>query len=93
LRLYLSEKMHMKKDINMKQSQISPCSPYDLRSVTDNDKDTFLIQTSLIITARNSTLTKDETVVELITGETLRLSMPVSEFIDALNLKYPYGIK
>ncbi|WP_424769505.1 hypothetical protein [Proteus mirabilis] len=77
----------------MKQSQISPCSPYDLRSVTDNDKDTFLIQTSLIITARSNTLTKDETVVELITGETLRLSMPVSEFIDALNLKYPYGIK
>ncbi|HCR3185458.1 TPA: hypothetical protein ON424_003482 [Morganella morganii] len=83
----------MTKDINMKQNQISPCSPYDLRSVTDNDKDTFLIQTSLIITARNSTLTKDETIVELITGETLRLSMPVSEFIDALNLKYPYGIK
>lgn len=82
----------MKKDINMKQSQISPCSPYDLRSVTDNEESTFLIQTSLIITARNSTLTKDETVVELITGETLRLSMPVSEFIDALNLKYPYGI-
>lgn len=83
----------MTKDINMKQSQVSPCSPYDLRSVTDNDKDTFLIQTSLIITARNSTLTKDETVVELITGETLRLSMPVSEFIVALNLKYPYGIQ
>ncbi|MEM8060154.1 hypothetical protein Q4R27_16000 [Morganella morganii subsp. sibonii] len=83
----------MKKDINMKQSQISPCSPYDLRSVTDNEGSTFLIQTSLIITARNSTLTKDETVVELITGETLRLSMPVSEFIDALNLKYPYRIK
>ncbi|WP_405471184.1 hypothetical protein ACGTI2_21010 (plasmid) [Morganella morganii] len=83
----------MTKDINMKQSQISPCSPYDLRSVTDNDKNTFLIQTSLIITARNSTLTKEETVVELITGETLRLSMPVSEFIDALNLKYPYGIQ
>ncbi len=83
----------MKKDINMKQSQIYSCSPYDLRSVTDNDKDTFLIQTSLIITARNSTLTKDETVVELITGETLRLSMPVSEFIDAINLEYPYGIK
>ncbi|WNP32633.1 hypothetical protein RN616_19710 (plasmid) [Morganella morganii] len=82
----------MKKDINMKQSQISPCSPYDLRSVTDNEGSTFLIQTSLIITARNSTLTKEETVVELITGETLRLSMPVSEFIDALNLKYPYGI-
>lgn len=83
----------MKKDINMKQSQISPCSPYDLRSVTDNAKNTFLIQTSLIITARNSTLTKEETVVELITGETLRLSMPVSKFIDALNLKYPYGIQ
>ncbi|MEQ5117358.1 hypothetical protein [Morganella morganii] len=82
----------MKKDINMEQSQISSCSPYDLRSVTDNEESTFLIQTSLIITARNSTLTKDETVVELITGETLRLSMPVSEFIDALNLKYPYGI-
>lgn len=82
----------MKKDINMKQSQISPCSPYDLRSVTDNERSTFLIQTSLIITARNSTLTKEETVVELITGETLRLSMQVSQFIDALNLKYPYGI-
>lgn len=83
----------MKKDINMKQSQISPCSPYYLRSVTDNEGSTFLIQTSLIITARNSTLTKEETVVELITGETLRLSMPVSKFIDALNLKYPYGIQ
>ncbi|MEM7862219.1 hypothetical protein Q4Q81_13270 [Morganella morganii] len=83
----------MTKDINMKQSQISPCSPYDLRSVTDNERSTFLIQTSLIITARNSTLTNNETVVELITGETLRLSMPVSEFIDALNLKYPYGIQ
>lgn len=82
----------MTKDINVKQNQLSPCSPYDLRSVTDNGKNTFLIQTSLIITARNSTLTKDETVVELITGETLRLSMPVSQFIDALNLKYPYGI-
>lgn len=82
----------MTKDINVKQNQISPCSPYDLRSVTDNDENTFLIQTSLIITARNSTLTKNETVVELITGETLRLSMPVSQFIDALNLKYPYGI-
>ncbi|ETO41129.1 hypothetical protein [Morganella sp. EGD-HP17] len=82
----------MTKDINVKQNQISPCSPYDLRSVTDNEGSTFLIQTSLIITARNSTLTKDETVVELITGETLRLSMPVSQFIDALNLKYPYGI-
>ncbi|MFG0436028.1 hypothetical protein [Morganella morganii] len=82
----------MAKDINVKQNQLSPCSPYDLRSVTDNGKNTFLIQTSLIITARNSTLTKDETVVELITGETLRLSMPVSQFIDALNLKYPYGI-
>lgn len=83
----------MAKDINVKQNQLSPCSPYDLRSVTDNGKNTFLIQTSLIITARNSTLTENETVVELITGETLRLSMPVSEFIDALNLKYPYGIK
>ncbi|HHZ8505737.1 TPA: hypothetical protein ACWL6U_003242 [Morganella morganii] len=82
----------MTKDINVKQNQLSPCSPYDLRSVTDNDENTFLIQTSLIITARNSTLTKNETVVELITGETLRLSMPVSQFIDALNLKYPYGI-
>ena len=82
----------MTKDINVKQNQLSPCSPYDLRSVMDNDENTFLIQTSLIITARNSTLTKNETVVELITGETLRLSMPVSQFIDALNLKYPYGI-
>lgn len=82
----------MTKDINVKQNQLSPCSPYDLRSVTDNDENTFLIQTSLIITARNSTLTKNETVVELITGETLWLSMPVSQFIDALNLKYPYGI-
>ena len=82
----------MTKDINVKQNQLSPCSPYDLRSVTDNDENTFLIQTSLIITARNSTLTKNETVVELITGETLQLSMPVSQFIDALNLKYPYGI-
>lgn len=82
----------MTKYINVKQNQLSPCSPYDLRSVTDNDENTFLIQTSLIITARNSTLTKNETVVELITGETLRLSMPVSQFIDALNLKYPYGI-
>lgn len=82
----------MKKDINMKQSQISPCSPYDLRSVTDNEGSTFLIQTSLIITARNNTLIKDETIVELITGETLHIGMPVSKFIDALNLRYPYGI-
>lgn len=82
----------MTKDINMKQSQISPCSPYDLRSVTDNKNNTFLIQTSLIITARNGWLATNETVVELITGETLQLSMPVSEFIDTLNLKYPYGI-
>lgn len=80
-------------DINVKQNQLSPCSPYDLRAVTDNKNNTFLIQTALIISARNGEFTKNETEVELITGETLRLSMPVSQFIDALNLKYPYGIK
>lgn len=78
---------------NIRQSQLSPCSPYDLRAVTDTQNNMFLIQTSLIISARNSALNANKTVVELITGETLDINMPVSEFIDALNLKYPYGIK
>lgn len=79
-------------DINVKQSQLSPCSPYDLRAVTDNKNNTFLIQTALIISAGNSEFAENETEVKLITGETLILSMPVSKFIDDLNLKYPYGI-
>lgn len=83
----------MTKNVSVKQNQLSPCSPYDLRAVTDTENNTFLIQTSLIISARNNRIDSNKTVVELITGETLNISMPVNAFINALNLKYPYGIK
>lgn len=83
----------MTKNVSVKQNQLSPCSPYDLRAVTDIENNTFLIQTSLIISARNNMMNSDRTIVELITGESLDINMKVNAFIDALNLKYPYGIK